>query len=54
MTVAGAVSHDQERRRKSEGYEAQRRDEGKSEGGGEEEGKVAAAEVGRGKPGLTI
>lgn len=53
MTVAGAVSHDRERRRKSKGREAQRLDAGESEGG-EEEGKVVAAEVVRGKPGLTI
>lgn len=30
MTVAGAVSHDRERRRKSKGHEAQRLDEGKA------------------------
>lgn len=53
MTVAGAVSHDREWRRKSKGHEAQRLDEGESEGG-EEEGKVVVAEVGCGKPGLTI
>lgn len=53
MTVAGAVSHDRERRWKSKGHEAQRLDEGKGEGG-EEEGKVVVTEVGRTKPGLTI
>lgn len=46
------MSHDRERRRKSKGHEAPGLDGGKSEG--EEEGKVAAAEVGRNKPGLTI
>lgn len=57
MTVAGAVSHDRERCRKSEGYEPPRRDEGKTEsdgGGGEEEGKGEVKEGSRGKPGLTI